>query len=158
MAPEYFVRYTMEPESVWALDEKGRVHEIIVNRVPPYAAKLERIEARAGDAKEDDVLAISGRLRITRDRHIFEHDWKPFEREAIRDQARIISSTYDYAIEGPGSHYHLLVTANDKLAVIGYNPFGHRSAKPDRVVVQQAGAKGPKQIAGGAVCISAMAR
>ncbi|MEJ8547307.1 regulator [Brevibacillus borstelensis] len=136
LAPEYFIRYTVEPESVWALDENGRVHEIIVHKVPPYVAKLEAIKAKTGDAKENGVLAISGRLRITKDGHIFEHEWEPFKRQAIPDQVRLISSVYDYAIEGPGSHYHLLVTAKDKLVVIGYNPFGHLSSKLDKVVVQ----------------------
>lgn len=134
IAPEYFVRYTLDPESVWALDETGRVHEIIVTPNKDRM-KWESIHVTVAPKKEEGIADISGRLRITKDGNIFEHDWSPSKPQSIPQPIHMVSSHYDYAIEGPGSHYHLLVTIKDKIAVIGFNPFGQFSATPAKVVV-----------------------
>jgi hypothetical protein len=135
LASEFFVRYTLDPSSVWALDENGRVHEIIVNpSVTSHSTKPNDVEVTRGSSVEDGIAAISGRLRITKDGYIYEHDWSPSRRQLIPYPIHMVSSAYDYAIEGPGSHYHLLVTNNNKLAIIGSNPFGILSYTPQKVV------------------------
>lgn len=84
---------------------------------------------------EDDIQMISGRLRITNDGQIFEHDWRS-EPQPLPGPVRFISSSYSYAIEGPGSHYHLIVTDDHKLYVLGYHPLGSQFAVPDQVVTK----------------------
>jgi hypothetical protein len=135
LAPEYYVRYTSEPSSVWALNESGSVYEMIVNPVNKDWNKLEDVEVTLGPNKEDSISAISGRLRITQDGYIFEHDWSPSQRQLTPDPVRLVASNYSYSNEGPGSHYHLLVTNNNKLAIIGFNPFGRASSTPDKVIL-----------------------
>jgi hypothetical protein len=136
LAPEYYVRYTSEPSSVWALNESGSVYEIIVNPVNKDWNKLEDVDVTIGPNKEDGISAISGSLRITKDGYIIEQNWNPSQRQLIPDPISLVSSYYRYAIEGPGSHYHLLVTSKNKLAIIGYNPFGNASSSPDKVILQ----------------------
>lgn len=135
LAAEYFIYYTHEPASVWALDENGSVHEVVVKLLNPALNRINEVVVSVSPDKENGIAAISGRLRITKDNYIFEHDWSPLRKQLIPNPISLITSRYGYAIEGPGSHYHLLVTNSNKLAIIGYNPFGIRSSTPKKVVV-----------------------
>lgn len=134
LAPEYFVRYTADPASVWALDEDRRVHEITITPVISNG-DIETIEVKASSVTEVDIQMISGRLRVTNDGQIFEHDWRS-EPQPLPGPVRFISSSYSYAIEGPGSHYHLIVTDDHKLYVLGYHPLGSQFAVPEQVVTK----------------------
>lgn len=136
LAPEYFVRYTLDPASVWALDEDGRVHEMIVTPVHAGRPELTAVQVSAiSAAQEDGISFVSGRLRIERSGQLFERDWTPLPRQPVPEPVRLVSSRYAYAIEGPGSHYHLLVTQSGKLALLGYNPFGRAVSVPGQVVI-----------------------
>jgi hypothetical protein len=135
LAPEYYVRYTSEPSSVWALNESGSVYEIIVNPVNKSWDKLANVEVTIGPHKEDGISAISGILRITKDGYIFENYRNPSQRQLIPDPISLVSSFYSYRNEGPGSYYHLLVTSKNKITIIGYNPFGYASSSPDKVIL-----------------------
>ncbi|MGG1661052.1 regulator [Brevibacillus sp. NRS-1366] len=132
LAPQYYIRYTHDPASVWALDRDGRVSEILIH--PGFErSSLSSTRLELHQNVEEGMARISGRLRITKDGQIFEQDWSPFSKEQIPEPVRLVSSSYKYAIEGPGSHYHLLVTKNNKLIFIGYNPFGQSSPIPGKV-------------------------
>jgi alpha-tubulin suppressor-like RCC1 family protein len=134
LAPEYFVRYTMEPAIVWALDDNGSVHEFSIHPAWEQNGTVRVAEVRAGTTLEEGIAMISGRLRVTKDGYMYERDWQPLQKERVPESVRTISSSYGYAIEGPGAHHHLLLTENGKLAVIGYNPFGVQSSTPGKVV------------------------
>lgn len=138
LAHEYFVRYTLEPAPVWALDENGRLFEIHVNQVMASGRKLAAIEATVLPETQEGIKAISGKLRITADGQWFEQDGNLPQRQPIPEEVRLLSSNYDYAIEGPGSYYHFIVTSSGTLAVIGYNPFGALSSVPGSVVLPHA--------------------
>lgn len=133
LAPEFFVRATHDPASVWSLDDKGRVQELLLQ--PEFErSRITSIQAEIGTNEEEGIDKISGRLRLTKDGQIFEHDWSPSIKERISEPVRLVSSTYRYWIEGPGSHYHLLVTESDKIIVIGFNPFGQSESVPEKVI------------------------
>ncbi|MFS0918710.1 regulator [Brevibacillus sp. 179-C 1.1 NHS] len=132
LAPEYFVRYTKDIESVWAINEAGEVQEI--QSYPEREGNdAGAIKVKLEPKTEEGIAKVSGRLRITKDGQIFEHDWEPFKKQKVAAPVRLISSTYDYAIEGPGSHYHVLVTEDDKVVIIGDNPYGTGELQPDKV-------------------------
>ncbi|GED71790.1 hypothetical protein BRE01_54920 [Brevibacillus reuszeri] len=134
LAPEYFVRYTHDPASIWVRDDKGRVEELLLQPEFEHTQKINSIRVEKSANVEEGIDKMSGRLRLTTDGQIFEHEWGPSVKSKIPEPVRLVSSTYRYAIEGPGSHYHMLVTENDKLIVIGYNPFGQKSGHPDQVI------------------------
>lgn len=132
LAPEYFVRNTKDVDSVYAINDAGKVREIQV--YPEYEKnKWGPIKVKLTDHTEDGIAKMSGRLRITKDGQIFEHDWKPFQKQKVPSPVRLVSSTYDYAIEGPGWHYHVLVTEDDKIVLIGDNPYGKGDNQPAKV-------------------------
>ncbi|MGG3244245.1 regulator [Brevibacillus formosus] len=132
LAPEYFVRHTKDIASVWAINDAGKVQEIQVypenegNDAGAIKAKLE-------PKTEEGIAMISGRLRITKDGQIFEHEWEPLQKQKVAAPVKLISSSYNYAIEGPGSHYHVLVTEDDKIVLIGENPYGKAELQPGMV-------------------------
>jgi hypothetical protein len=133
LAPQYFVRYTHDPAVVWALDDNNRVHEVIF-KVHPNNGKLKISEVNVSMTNEEPASAISGRLRMTKDGQLYEKDWPVMQRQQAPEGIRLISSSYQYAIEGPGMHYHLLWTLDGKLSIIGYNPLGSESAAPGKVL------------------------
>ncbi|MNP76355.1 hypothetical protein D3C76_1735760 [compost metagenome] len=49
---------------------------------------------------------------------------------ALPAPVRLVSSFYDYNIEGPGQHYHVLVDERNRISLLGYNPFGQGDAVP----------------------------
>ncbi|MED1798785.1 RCC1 domain-containing protein [Brevibacillus porteri] len=132
LAPEYFVRYTKDIASVWAINEAGKVQEL---QVYPESEGNDAgaIKVKLEPKTEEDIAMMSGRLRITKDGQIFEHEWEPLKKQKVAAPVRLISSSYDYAIEGPGSHYHVLVTEDDKIVLIGDNPYGKGELQPDMV-------------------------
>lgn len=137
LAPEFFVRYTAEPAQVWAMDAAGRVRELVVKPVLSVGeVQGVQMELVASTAAEEGVAAISGKLRLTRDQRLIfdDREWSRIVMD-LPEPVRLAASSYRYAIEGPGSHYHLLVTESGKLVLIGANPWGRQSAVPDRVVV-----------------------
>jgi hypothetical protein len=136
LAPEYFVRYTMEPATVWALDENGTVHEFNIHVAWDQNRSIQVAEVKLGSTVEKGISMISGRLRVTKDGYMYERDWEPLVKERVPQPIQEISSSYGYAIEGPGGHHHLLLTKEGKLAIIGQNPFGEQSSVPGKVLVE----------------------
>lgn len=132
LAAEYFVRYTAEPAQVWALDEQGRTYQITVEAEVDRESILS-VTARSEGELENGVAVVSGRLRISQDGHVYEFGKEQQTRQQLPHPIRKVFSAYSYAIEGPGSHAHLLIAENGKIGVIGYNPFGAGSSQPEEV-------------------------
>jgi alpha-tubulin suppressor-like RCC1 family protein len=132
LAPQYFVRYTTEDVSVYAMTDSGAVAEL------QFQVDRDGDEWKVGKVAvlpklEENIALASGRLRITKDGELYEHDWNELAKKRVPRPVRLVASSYDYAIEGPGSHYHVLVTEDDKIVVIGYNPYGRSSLEPQLV-------------------------
>lgn len=132
LSAAYYVGATLDPASVLALDRQGVVHEILMESLDGEGSNDRVIQSKLLLSQEENMASVSGRLRITKEGHIFEKDWSP-EPKTIPQPVRLLSSSYNYWIEGPGSHYHVLVTEDDRIALIGYNPFGKQSNHPGKV-------------------------
>ncbi|MCM3080919.1 hypothetical protein [Brevibacillus invocatus] len=132
LSAAYYVGATLDPASVLALDLQGVVHEILMESLDGEGSNDRVIQSKLLLSQEENMASVSGRLRITKEGHIFEKDWSP-EPKTIPQPVRLLSSSYHYWIEGPGSHYHVLVTEDDRIALIGYNPFGKQSNHPGKV-------------------------
>jgi alpha-tubulin suppressor-like RCC1 family protein len=135
LAAEYYIIGTVDPVPIWALDKEGRVHEINLELMRS-SNKITSIKDTVLPEVEQGTARISGRLRITESGEIYERGWEKLPRQAAKHPVRLVSSSYSYAIEGPGSHYHLLVTENDRIVMMGYNLFGGASSKPDKVLAR----------------------
>ncbi|MGF9800923.1 regulator [Brevibacillus agri] len=132
LAPQYFVRYTADPLSVWALSDAGAVRELQF-QLDRHKDEWNIAQVSVAGEAEEGIAFASGRLRITKDGQLYEKDWSPLVKKQIPRPVRLVASTYDYAIEGPGSHYHVIVTEDDKVVVLGYNPFEKSSLQPQLV-------------------------
>lgn len=132
LSAAYYVGATLDPATVFALDRQGVVHEILLESLDAEGASDRVIQSKLLLSQEENISSVSGRLRITKEGQIFEKDWSP-EPKTMPQPVRLLSSSYHYWIEGPGSHYHVLVTEDDKIVLIGYNPFGKQANHPGKV-------------------------
>lgn len=136
LSAAYYVGATLDPATVFALDRQGVVHEILLESIDKEGESDRVIQSTLLLSQEENIASVSGRLRITKEGYIFEKEWSP-EPKTIPQPVRLLSSSYHYWIEGPGSHYHVLVTEDDRIALIGYNPFGKQSKHPGKITIKR---------------------
>lgn len=130
-----YVFHTAEPLQVWALEENGDLREIRVElkmewKNPANTLEILSVTPQVQPAHAHSISRISGSLQVHADGTAGE------DRHKLRLQAQLpepvtrISSFYDYNIEGPGMHYHVLVNDQNRISLLGYNPFGQMDPKP----------------------------
>ncbi|WP_438446974.1 hypothetical protein [Gorillibacterium sp. sgz5001074] len=137
LAPEAYVRYTLEPSVVRALSVSGVVFEFGMKPVLD-AGTLKGVELGTPEIVDEGIQAVSGKLQVAFDGTIRYDPGRWGGKDAVltaTEPIRLLASYYNYAIEGPGSHYHLLVTESGRVALLGVNPWGGQSAVPEPVVV-----------------------
>lgn len=132
LTADYFVRYSAEPVPAWTLDRSGHVHEIRL-KLSWEGGKSRPLEAETLPDQETGIAFVSGKLRISEDGYGYERGNEAESREKLPFPVRLAASNYSYAIEGPGSYYHLLVGTNNRIAIQGFNPFGGASCIPGAV-------------------------
>jgi hypothetical protein len=131
LAAEDYIAHVGDSAAVWALDQNNQVHEIRMDL--DWKTGTSRVtKTVVQPEKESGVAQISGRLMIMEDGSIQERGGKS---EKPASPVRLVSSIYSYGSEGPGFHYQLIVTDHNKIAVLGYNPFGEVSHEPGLVAI-----------------------
>lgn len=133
VAAEFFVRHTIEPLTVWALDRKGTVHEIQVE-LDQVNKKIQAARTRVLPQKETGITAIAGKWRVVADGTTYELGGQPL---TPASPLRLLSVEYSYAIEGPGSQFALAIGEDQQIYVQGDNPFGQSDAMPQSLNLLQ---------------------
>ncbi|MNC18011.1 Regulator of chromosome condensation (RCC1) repeat protein [compost metagenome] len=130
-----YVLHTAEPQQVWALEENGDLREIRLDMKMEWKNSSGKLEILSASAQVQPAIAkqiarISGSLRVHADGTADEDRYKIRLQAALPAPVRLVSSFYDYNIEGPGQHYHVLVDERNRISLLGYNPFGQGDAVP----------------------------
>jgi hypothetical protein len=134
-----FVFHTAEPLQVWALEETGDLREIRLDMNMEWKKNTGKLEVlsvspQVQPAHTREIARISGSLKVHKDGTADEDRYKIRLKAALPAPIKFISSFYDYNIEGPGLHYHVLVNAHNQISLLGYNPFGQTDPVPGRVL------------------------
>lgn len=130
-----YVNHTAEPLQVWALEETGDLREIRLDMKMEWnnsTGKLEvlSVTPQVQTAHARKIARISGSLQVHEDGTASEDRYKLRLQAELPAPVKLISSFYDYNIEGPGLHYHVLLNERNRVSLLGYNPFGQGDSKP----------------------------
>ncbi|MNI97539.1 hypothetical protein D3C73_1562030 [compost metagenome] len=85
------------------------------------------------DALAQNITRISGSLQVHTNGTAGEDRHKLRLQAELPAPVKLLASFYDYNIEGPGLHYHVLVNERNRVSLLGYNPFGQMDPKPGMV-------------------------
>lgn len=130
-----YVLHTAEPLQVWALEETGDLREIRLDMKMEWkkstgALEILSVSPQVQPAHARKVARISGSLQVHADGTAAEERYKIRLQAALPAPIKLMSSFYDYNIEGPGLHYHVLVNDRNQVSLLGYNPFGQGDSVP----------------------------
>lgn len=130
-----YVLHTAEPLQVWALEETGDLREIRLDMEMEWrnnTGKLEilSVTPQVQSAHARNITRISGSLQVHADGTAGEDRHKLRLQAQLPAPVKLLSSFYNYNIEGPGLHYHVLVNERNQVSLLGYNPFGQMDPKP----------------------------
>jgi hypothetical protein len=130
-----YVLHTAEPLQVWALEETGDLREIRLDMEMEWrnnTGKLEilSVTPQVQSAHARNITRISGSLQVHADGTAGEDRHKLRLQAQLPAPVKLLSSFYNYNIEGPGLHYHVLVNEHNQVSLLGYNPFGQIDPKP----------------------------
>lgn len=130
-----YVFHTAEPLQVWALEENGDLREIRVDMKMEWnktdgTLEILSVTPQVQPAHAHSISRISGSLQVRADGTAAEDRHKLRLQAQLPAPVRLIASFYDYNIEGPGLHYHVLVNGQNRISLLGYNPFGQMDSKP----------------------------
>lgn len=138
LSADDYIFHTAEPVQVWALEDTGDLREIRLELGLEWKSSTGKVEILSVRPQVQPAVAVgiahvSGGLRITGDGTAVEDRRKIRLQAALPAPLRLMSSFYDYNIEGPGLHYHVLVDERNQVSLLGYNPFGQSTFTPGLV-------------------------
>lgn len=133
-----YVLHTAEPLQVWALEETGQLREIRLDMKMEWRNTTGQLEIlsvtpQVQEPHAQNITRISGSLQVHTNGTVGEDRHKLRLQAELPAPVRLLSSFYDYNIEGPGQHYHVLVNERNQVSLLGYNPFGQMDPKPGMV-------------------------